>query len=434
MPGTPEPTDKGSPEGSPPAPAILPPALAIARAEHDRARRVSMELRKTFEVLSREVEPEVEPDMERPEPDLKKSLELASLGVELAHKEKEAIQLERDVVAKERDAGILSPNAAGKRFRNLSQRYLSAGDDLWRHQKKKIRFDDPGTIRLLEPRSNAVSECLLVLYKKSDGLEKRAKRPKDFRDNALDYYKASGQYHEGRSKEHTWCHVSGSWHPAANVKAAHIVPFFMDYESIGEILFGDRAQSLRRPGNALLLLDRIKGWFDSYHIVIVPVDAKETPITRWKTELISPHIRKAPFSGLRDGNELDGKELKFHDEKRPVSRFLYFHFIMALVRIKDIKREGWQDVWARYYTQRPFPTPGNYIRRSMLLAIATHFETADMQVIESWIADHGFDSSLTLAADETMEAARRVHLAVEAATSRAEEQENLEEDSSMQEN
>jgi hypothetical protein len=56
----------------------------------------------------------------------------------------------------------------------------------------------------------------------------------------------------------------------------------------------------------------------------------------------------------------------------------------------------------------------------MLLALATHFGTADMSVVESWITDHGFDSPLRLNDDESTEAARRVHLAVDEAIARAE--------------
>ncbi|KAG6043097.1 hypothetical protein E4U39_005021 [Claviceps sp. Clav50 group G5] len=35
---------------------------------------------------------------------------------------------------------------------------------------------------------------------------------------------------------------------------------------------------------------RIGAWFDNYHLVIVPVDATENPITRWRTDVISPSI------------------------------------------------------------------------------------------------------------------------------------------------
>jgi hypothetical protein len=73
----------------------------------------------------------------------------------------------------------------------------------------------------------------------------------------------------------------------------------------------------------------------------------------------------------------------------------------------------------------------------MLLALATHFGTAEMDVVESWIADHGFDSPLILNDDESAEAARRVHLAVDEAIAYAErgpedeseEEEEEEEDS-----
>ena len=54
-------------------------------------------------------------------------------------------------------------------------------------------------------------------------------------------------------------------------------------ESIGEMLFGSRAESLMRAGNMLLLSDHIKGWFDKYHLVVVPVDPKEVPISASST-------------------------------------------------------------------------------------------------------------------------------------------------------
>ncbi|KAG5987486.1 hypothetical protein E4U52_007529 [Claviceps spartinae] len=47
------------------------------------------------------------------------------------------------------------------------------------------------------------------------------------------------------------------------------------------------------------------------------------------------------------------------------------------------------------------------------MALTCHFETTDLQVIDSWLTDNGFETSLTLTNDEVVEAARRVHLAVE---------------------
>ncbi|KAK3363786.1 hypothetical protein B0T25DRAFT_528449 [Lasiosphaeria hispida] len=72
---------------------------------------------------------------------------------------------------------------------------------------------------------------------------------------------------------------------------------------------------------------------------------------------------------------------------------------MALVRIQGVQRTGWKDVWARYYEQRPFPTPGPWMRKSML------------------------------SAEESLEVARGVHEAVEDAISPANRLDDKEEDS-----
>ncbi|EON96099.1 hypothetical protein UCRPA7_8405 [Phaeoacremonium minimum UCRPA7] len=412
--------DTGLPEGGLPAMALLPPGLASARSAHDEARRISTELRVAFEALSREVEPEVEPNEEEGEPDPKAARQLALLGVELASREKNALELERTVIAEERDSGIINGKTATVRLHDLNKRYLSAGDDLWRHQKKKIRSDDTGLVRLFDPRSNQVSECILAIYKKCDGLEKMPRRPSHWGADARKWYSGNGDEHGLEAQECTWCHISGQWHPKSDIEAARIVPFFPDVAEIGEILFGSKKESLIREGNSLLMSKLIKSWFDKYDLVIVPVDVNELPITRWKTELLNRHMRKCYYTASHMAEELDGKELVFLNDNRPVSRFVYFHFVMALIRIKDTKKDGWENVWARYYEQRPFPTPGPYMRRSMLLALATHFGAADMNVVESWIQDNGFESPLKLTEDETTEVARRVHETVEAAYARAE--------------
>lgn len=232
----------------------------------------------------------------------------------------------------------------------------------------------------------------------------------------MKYYDADGNKHEDvKGRGGVWCHITGEW-CADEVVAAHIVPPFLDTDEIGEILLGSRAPSLTRAGDCRFLRKRTGKWFDSHHIVIVPVDPEETPIKRWKVEVISTSIENEFVGGGGSvGQNLDGMELKFRNDKRPVLRFMYFHFIMALVRIKDVQRSGWKAVWARYYQEAPFPTPGPYLRKSMLLALATHFGTitTNMKVIDSCIKENGFDSPLILTDVETREAARRVHIVVE---------------------
>ena len=151
--------------------------------------------------------------------------------------------------------------------------------------------------------------------------------------------------------------------------------------------------------------------------MIVPVDAHETPIKRWKVEIISPDKRNLGYGADGTTGELDGKELECRSDNRPAARFLYLRFILALVGIKNLKRQGWEATWAKYHESRPFPT-SPYVRKSILHALATHFEATEMRVVESWMQDHGFDTSLRLAPEESTEVARRVHETVQNVLSR----------------
>lgn len=149
------------------------------------------------------------------------------------------------------------------------------------------------------------SQGLLAFYK-LDGFDNKknhvSRKPKPrwcewtnsdsrWRRNALAYYKGNSNDHEDAPPNSAWCHITGTWHQSEFHKAEHIVPFCRDDNGFGELLFGGRAQSLQRAGNALLLSDRIKRLFDSHHMVVVPVNAMEKPITRWRTEVISPDIQ-----------------------------------------------------------------------------------------------------------------------------------------------
>jgi len=179
--------------------------------------------------------------------------ERLTLGIELAKKVQDEIHLERDVVREERAAGAISDAAAKSKYRTLNTRCISAGDDLWSHAKKKHRIDDPGAVQLMPPGGGSgIAECLLILYRKSDGQGKTKlrKRPAHFRTDVESYYVGAGEDH-GLSGGYTWCHVSGLWKYNEDVKAAHIVPFFLDMDKLAEILFGSQSESLDKAGNAL---------------------------------------------------------------------------------------------------------------------------------------------------------------------------------------
>ncbi len=415
---------------------IIPPRTSSLQDKYEKVQKISLALKKSYDALSEQLEECDQEDGAQEKAGLE--YERACIGVELAKQTEEELDLERKIVGEGRVAQVISDKTAEAQYRDINRRVLSAGDALWSNSKKEQRMEDPGAVRLMYPGESKMAECLLALYKKSDGLEKVRKRPNSWRQDALDFYLGTIDYHDkpiskDQNRIFVWCHITGAWYHPKLVKAAHIVPFFLDMDRISEILFGSQSESLEKGGNALLLSVTVKSWFDKYMIVVVPLDPTERPIRRWRTDVLTSDIANSKTDLTVEGQwirgqDLDGKELVFLGEKRPVSRFLYFHFVMALVRMKDVGRRGWQDAWARYYQERPFPTPGPYLRKSMLLALATHFQTADMKVIEGWITDHGFETPLIMQDDQAREVARRVHDAVEEMVARAENPEDPEED------
>ncbi|KAK3349060.1 hypothetical protein B0T25DRAFT_547109 [Lasiosphaeria hispida] len=266
------------------------------------------------------------------------------LGIEVVKKKKEELLLKCQIIIQEHDENLILPKITAKRLQDTDRRYFSTGDELWRHNAKKACLDDPGVIRFLDPISGSLSDCLLVLYKKSDGLEKTKKQPLAWHQDALAYYDS-----QGTKEDLIWCHVCGDWMKSLVVKAVYIMSFFLNSDEIGEILFRNQSPSFWQAGNVLLLLTQIKKWFNTYHIII------------------------------------------------------------------DIKCKGWEEVWVKYYQEKPFLTPGNYICQSMLIALAMHFRMVDMTVIDLWIADNGFDMLLKLTPKESAEAACWVYAVAECA-------------------
>ncbi|KAK0631128.1 hypothetical protein B0T17DRAFT_530220 [Bombardia bombarda] len=394
-----------SPEGSPPTMAIRPLPLGAIEAKYEAARQISVTLAQDLKELKSKLKPNIKPDKEIPILDAHENYQLVELAERRFAAEQEAIRFQKEVISKKREIGELTKSMFEKSTRQLNQRFISMGDSLWQYRVKKACLETPSSPRLIDSR---FSKCLLVLYQTLDpsGKKTKHKRPRLFRENAIKWYDAQAK--KGKEgNDLIWCHVSCAWYEATSMKAAHIVPHFVS-PSFGEILFGSTSEAVDQPGNALLLHQKIEGWFDKHQLVIVPVDANTLPITKWQTDIISPSILHTQYDRENCGRHLHERELEFKNEKRPVSRFMYFHFIMTLIRIKDLKQDGWEKTWAKYHYQRPFPTPGPYMRQSMLLALATYIDVTDLNIVDSWIRDNGFESQLSLSTEEATEAARRV--------------------------
>ncbi|KAK1832432.1 hypothetical protein QBC39DRAFT_348700 [Podospora conica] len=369
------------------------------RSEYEEALGDSRELQREYNVLSRAVDPVLDPNERRG-----KRILHACWGVKLARQKKKAIRLEREILLQERDAGVTTRVETRNRLWNADHRYLSVGEDLWRHLQTRSRLGSPDDRPFIDARSGSATACLMALYLGECGhLDKMpAGPPSKLSKEGYRYY--AGRNHTPHvALTYVWCHVTARWWEEGYAKAVHMVPFILtecNGDDMGEILFGSRTPSIKQGGNVLLLSANVRKWLDAHDLVIVPADASETPITRWRTDAVSDNLR---------GSGLDGKELTFLNENRPVPRFMYFRFVLSLVRMRDMARPGWQEVWAKYHETPPFPTAG-YVSKSVLTALATHFGATP---IGSWITRHGIDTPLKLTEDEATEVARRVLLALE---------------------
>jgi len=402
---------------------------ATLRAKLELANHSSGELREHYEAMARTLDTGSADEI--PEPDHKARLELAHLGTELAEKEQDVIRLERDSVFDEEDRGICGSQVAKSKLRQLDKRYFAAGEGRWEHQKRIVRFD-PEASRLFDPRVNAEVEPILALYRriqdpgpKMNVVRKKRSTIRDrrkdvWRNEVIEYYSGSKpQYlpYGAGIRGGIWCHILGRTTPEYDETVVTIVPtrFLSDAECIGETVFGSRAPSVISLGNSLLM--SVGSFqFNDFKLVIVPVDPTETPIRRWRCEFMSPEPAKERVFQGEWYSLRHGRELVFRNDKKPAPCFLYFHFIMALARMRDLRRPGWQVVWARYHQERPFPTSFAYMRKSMVLALFKHFDTpvAEMPMLESWIAGNGFEVSSCLLTDaESAEAARRLREAAE---------------------
>jgi hypothetical protein len=180
--------------------------------------------------------------------------------------------------------------------------------------------------------------------------------------------------------EGLWCPVMGGYLPPELVSAAHIFPYNLG-EKIMMQVFGDQsANELFSARNGLLLTERVERKFDSFLLVIVPVDPKVPG--RWKIRILDKSIRKQKIwdwdfaKGVTFG-DIDHKELQFKGFARPAARYLYFHYTIAVM---TASRKGSTDGWLQEMGENCWATPGAYLRSQMLSAL---METIGHSVPES---------------------------------------------------
>ena len=313
------------------------------------------------------------------------------------------------------------------RHREANKRIVSLGDDLWTEQEElKKQEEREDRVQKLGPDSRgAFVATLLALYSDPQTSKKRSSKVQsNMRSQSITKYEARKG---ALTKEFLWCCITRRYWSQEDVRAAHIVPQSLGPE-LAEYIFGS-GSGLRMDtsDNCLLMHISAERSFDNGNFVLLPVDVSETPILRWRIQLTNTAAVNSPMGGetLKD---LDGKEVVFINDARPASRFLYYHFVMTLLRNKKHRQPGWEKFSVELPTGKPFATMGPYMRESMLLALARM--AGDLNAMEEAKLLGGEDATfveeLKLADVEETEVARR---ALEAHEVEDEEDEDEEESS-----
>ncbi|KAI9763108.1 MAG: hypothetical protein M1840_000920 [Geoglossum simile] len=336
------------------------------------------------------------------------------LQIEDIELEREELVLERDDIGWEAEHKMMDDRKYRAARRTVNGRIVSLGDDLWQ-LKRGLRAinEKDGKVALLTPDSSgAFISTLLHLYKDPTRSRKRSSAMQsEMRRSTIEAYGATRPATDD-SPEKNWlrCQVTGEFFPENSVKAAHIVPASLGTELAAYIFGAEKGARLFSVDNCLILHTDIERAFDNGNFVILPVDLAETPIRRWRVAIVNDSCRNQGLymKSVNKLGDLDGKELAFQTPQRPAARFLYYHFVVTVLRCRQYKQPGWEGVWAALKTNRPWPTPGPYLRRSMLITLAEAIGVVDEAEIERLVESHTFRDEKRLAKDEEDEIARRV--------------------------
>ena len=189
----------------------------------------------------------------------------------------------------------------------------------------------------------------------------KASLQSNYRHSLINYYEAEypvdvGEKTNDEDKPSTWitvvwCPISKKYHISDNIKAAHIVPYV-----IGDIscayLFGEDISTghLMNPRNGILMHNFFEQAMDKAQISIVPVNEKD-PISSELMVVVFDRelLKRESLPGFDfDWNSLDGLVLEFRNENRPSLRYLYFNYLLTLLRRRRYQCRGWQFDLDRY--------------------------------------------------------------------------------------
>ena len=223
-----------------------------------------------------------------------------------------------------------------------------------------------------------------------------------------------------------WRPLLAGYYDSTNFIAAHIVPYRLGPEVVDYLFGAGSGSRLNSPDNCMIIHRDAEHLLDNGSFVLMPADPSESPIRSWKIRITNSAAINADV-GRKYLRELDNKEVEWKNENRPAARFLYFHFVITLLRNQRDRTPGWEKFLAELPTGKPFATMGPYLRKSTLMTLTRYARDLDAQneaKILSVEDKELFDDGKGIEPHEEEEIARRVLKAEDARLEELSEDEN----------
>lgn len=181
-----------------------------------------------------------------------------------------------------------------------------------------------------EPSRNFVSLLLEFL----DAQESRSsKKQSQFRKELAEAHQAWDDDHTG-----LFCPVAGMFVNPDIMTAAHVYPYFLGTTVMG-MFFGEEAVGeLFHVRSGLLLSKLFEKKFDK-HLVVIHCSCK------WSKTATGWDNRPVGEDHANDNKrfvDLHDKELVFRTSARPAARYLYFHYLIAMLRARKHHQKLYQ--------------------------------------------------------------------------------------------
>jgi hypothetical protein len=163
-----------------------------------------------------------------------------------------------------------------------------------------------------------------------------------------------------------WCPITKCFGPYKSRRAAHIVPYKIGYETMGELFGGNGYELMWSMGNGLPMDSNLEDAFNNYQFCLLPREVAGKP-DEWQVVLMDESIRHEFACPGNTWDSYDGTFLEFPDgsDTRPQKRFLYFHYYMCIIKAYKELTPGWKEVREKTRMGRLWSTPGK--RRSFAL-------------------------------------------------------------------